>query len=112
MHRLAVAFTLGTVFMWQVLVAGATTAWLILRPGHRAAPAIVPMTYEQLSPTGAVVLACLISLTPGTTAIDVDPERRRLLLHLLEGRDATRAIADIRQRFERRLRVLFPETAA
>lgn len=109
LRRLAVAVTLGTVFLWQVIVAGTTTAWLILRPGVRPSPALVPMLYEGLSPTGAVVLACLVSLTPGTTAIDIDPGRRRLLLHVLDGRAAEEAIAEIRRRFERRLRVLFPE---
>lgn len=107
---LAVAVTLGAVFLWQVIVAGTTTAWIILRPGVRPSPALVPMPYEGLSPTGAVVLACLISLTPGTTAIDIDPARSRLLLHLLDGRGSDEAIAEIRRRFERPLRVLFPES--
>jgi multisubunit Na+/H+ antiporter MnhE subunit len=109
MRRLLAALELGVVFVWQVLVAGSTTAWLILRPGARPSPALVPMPYEQLSTTGAVALACLISLTPGTTAIDVDPARQRLLLHLLDGSDPAGVVAEIRRRFERRLRVLFPE---
>lgn len=109
MYRLGVAVILGAVFLWQVVVAGTTTAWLILRPGVRPSPMLVPMPYEGLSPTGAVVLACLVSLTPGTTVIDIDPGRHRILLHLLDGRAAAEAIAEIRRRFERRLRVLFPE---
>lgn len=108
MHRIAAALALGVVFFWQVLVAGFTTAWLIVRPGGRPTPAVVHLPYEQLSPAGAVVLACLISLTPGTTALDIDVERRRLLLHLLEGHDPAPALDAIRDRFERRLRVLFP----
>jgi len=109
MQRAAVALTLGVVFPWQVLVTGVMTAWLIVRPRGRPMPAVIRMPYQQLSPTGAVVLACLVSLTPGTTVIDIDVERHLLVLHLLEGQDSAQAVEAIRNHFERRLRVLFPE---
>lgn len=109
MRRLLALVALGAVFVRELVIGGAMTAWYILRPGPRPQPALVPMTYEGLSPTGAALLACLITLTPGTSAVDVDVDRRRLLLHLLDGGDPDTAIAAIRQRFERRLRPVFPE---
>jgi multisubunit Na+/H+ antiporter MnhE subunit len=96
-------------FAWQVVVAGASTAWLIVQPHRRPAPGLVRMEYEALSPTGAVLLACLVTLTPGTTAVDVDVSRRTLLLHMLDESRGRRSLAGIRRHFERHLQVLFPE---
>jgi multisubunit Na+/H+ antiporter MnhE subunit len=109
MSRLLTLVALGLVFVREVIVGGATTAWFILRPGARPAPMLVRMPYAGLSPTGAALLACLVTLTPGTSAVDLDVERRCLLLHLLDGRDPKDAVAGIRRKFERRLRPLFPE---
>lgn len=111
MRRLLALAALAAVFAREVITGGVMTAWFILRPGPRPEPALVPMAYEGLSPTGAALLACLITLTPGTSAVDIDVDRHRLLLHLLDGGDPEAAIAAIRQRFERRLRSLFPEAA-
>ena len=79
-----------------------------MRPGLRTSPGLLRMPFGNLSPTGAALLASLVTLTPGTTAIDVDMENRRLLLHLLDCRDPARTVAGIRSAFERYLEVLFP----
>ena len=67
------------------------------------------MRYGELSDTGAVLLGSLITLTPGTTTIDIDPARRTLLLHVLDGADPRATVADVRAAFEAPLRRLFPE---
>jgi len=109
MTRVWTAAVLLGDFFWHVISAGVTTAWQILRYRSVLTPTIVSLEYDGLSPTGAVVYACLLSLTPGTSAIDVDVERHTLVLHLLDGRQASRTLDDARRRFELRLKVLFPE---
>ena len=111
-ERWMTAAGLLAVFLGQVVIGGLSTAWTILRPGVRPQPTVLRLGYEGLSPIGAALLACLVTLTPGTTAIDLDLERRELLLHLLDGREAREAGEHIRRRFERRLRVVFPERRA
>lgn len=111
MTRLAIALGLLLRFLVQVLVAGFDTAWQIIRPRHRPVPAFVRMGYGPMDERGAAILVSLISLTPGTTTLDIDPQRRELLLHMLDGRDPEAAIAGIRQHFERPLLALFPEDA-
>jgi len=96
-------------FAFQVVVAGVSTAWLIVQPRRRPTPGLVRMQYEALSPPGAVLLACLVTLTPGTTAVDVDVTRRTLLLHMLDETRGRRALAGIRRHFERHLQIVFPE---
>jgi multisubunit Na+/H+ antiporter MnhE subunit len=106
--RSRAAATLLVRFAWQVLVAGATTAWIIARPGLRTSPGLVRMRFSDLSPTGAAFLASLVTLTPGTTAVDIDMDEHRLLLHLLDSRNPERTVARIRGEFECYLAVLFP----
>lgn len=108
MHRLKAGVLLFADFLWHVVTAGATTAWWILRPGRRVTPAVIALSYSGLSDTGAVLYACLLSLTPGTTTIDLDVQAGRLVLHVLDGGNASQVTASVRQRFERPLQTLFP----
>lgn len=95
-------------FLWEVVASGFTTAWLIVRPGRRPVPAVVEMPVGDLSRTGAVLLVCLVTLTPGTSAVDLDLEKRRVVLHLLDGSDPAGTLATIRHRFGRPLERVCP----
>ena len=99
---------LGWRFLRHCLVSGLTTAGMIL--SRRQPPAgVVRMQYGPISSTGAAVLGAMVTLTPGSTVIDIDQQRREMLLHLLDigSREAT--FASIRKDFEQDLRLLFPE---
>ncbi|WP_058833824.1 Na+/H+ antiporter subunit E [Luteimonas abyssi] len=102
-----VALVLLLRFVWQLIVSGLTTAWLIVRPA-RPRPGLVRMRYRNLDDVGVSILGCLISLTPGTTTIDIDTERGELLLHLLDADDPAGTVAGIRSEFERPLQRLYP----
>jgi len=106
--RAAIALSLLATFLWQVVASGVTTAWLIVRPGSRPQPALVRMKFAGLNETGAALLGCMMTLTPGTTAIDIDMDRGEILLHLLDGSDPAAALASVHDDFERPLRALFP----
>jgi multicomponent Na+:H+ antiporter subunit E len=72
------------VFVWQVVAASFQVAWIAVRP--RAAPRssiiLVPLrTTSELTFTLAVLA---ISLVPGSYVVDVDLDRRRVLLHVLD----------------------------
>jgi multisubunit Na+/H+ antiporter MnhE subunit len=111
MSRILTAILLLARFLWQVLASGLATAWLIVRPGRRPRPALIRMRFEQLNETGAALLGCMITLTPGTTTIDIDMERGELLIHLLDDSDPPAAVAGIRKQFESSLQRLFPAVA-
>ena len=95
-------------FLWEIVASGVTTAWVIVRPGGRPKPGIVRLVYGDLSPRGAVILGGMITLTPGTTTIDIDLERHELLVHLLDTTDPEASAREIRERFERKVERLFP----
>ena len=95
-------------FLWQIVTSGVSTAWLIVRPGARPTPALVRMKFSGLNETGAALLGCMMTLTPGTTAVDIDMARGEMLVHLLDGADPGAALSSAHDDFERPLRELFP----
>jgi multicomponent K+:H+ antiporter subunit E/multicomponent Na+:H+ antiporter subunit E len=95
-------------FVVHCVIAGIGTARIILR--RETPPAgLVRLRYAPMSATGAAILGAMVTLSPGTSAIDIDPARREILLHLLDRRAAGATLAGIRRNFEPDLCRLFPE---
>lgn len=116
MNRPLAATMLLLRFLLAVAVSGLQTVRVILwvSAGRERRPrvAYLRMGFAPMSETGAAILGCMISLTPGTTVIDVDMERREMLLHALDARDTKALVAGIRRNFERYLVVLCGSGAA
>lgn len=111
MSRVAAAVVLTLRFLAEVVVSGLATARLIVAGPRALHPGLVDFRYAPMSERGALLLAALVTLTPGTTVIEIDPRRRQMLLHVLDGADADAALADIRRKLERYVAVLFPAEA-
>lgn len=112
MSRVAAATLLLLRFLRAVLVSGLQTVRVILaagRPGGTPPVALLRVGFAPMSAQGAALLGCMVSLTPGTTTIDIDMERRELLLHVLDASDTAALVAGIRRDFEPGLVVLFGE---
>jgi multisubunit Na+/H+ antiporter MnhE subunit len=111
--KLWAALVLLLRFLRAVVVSGVQTVAVILRAGvggGRPPPAaFVRVRYAPMSAQGAALLGCMISLTPGTTTLDIDEERRELLLHVLDASDTDALVAGIRSEFEPGLVALFGE---
>lgn len=107
MPRLLAALGLLAVFLFELVRSGLVTAWQIVRPGQPPEPGLIRISFSRLDPRGAAVLGAMITLTPGTTTIDVDLERGEMLLHLLDASDPPSVARSIRRRFERPLQRVF-----
>jgi multisubunit Na+/H+ antiporter MnhE subunit len=111
MSRPAAAVLLLLHFLLAVVVSGVQTALVILRASAggagRPASAFVRLRFAPMDERGAALLGGMITLTPGTTTIDIDMERREMLLHVLDASDLDGLLAAIRRDFERYLLVLF-----
>lgn len=95
----------------EVTVSGWTTASIILCSGKTVRPGFVRMSYGDLDNTAANLLGALITLTPGTTTVDIDLERKEFLLHLLDSDCAEATLASINRDFLLPIRALFGGTA-
>lgn len=102
-------------FAWALVTSGVRTVGVILRTGLRLGPpppaGFVRMAFAPMSARGAALLGCMITLTPGTSVIDVDLEAREMLLHMLDTSDAASVVEAIRREFEPGLVALFGVSA-
>lgn len=113
MSRPVAALLLLLRFLRALVVSGLHTAALILRTRRGrgpATPGFVRLGFAPMSAQGAALLGALVTLTPGSTTLDIDLERRELLLHLLDAAQADAVVAALRRDFEPLLLVLFGET--
>lgn len=115
MRRLLAFVVLLLRFIRAVFVSGMQTLAIIVRsgrPGGEPPPvALLRVRFAPMSENGAALLGSMVSLTPGTTTIDIDMERRELLLHVLDASDTDAVVEGIRRDFEPGLRVLFGREA-
>jgi multicomponent K+:H+ antiporter subunit E len=88
------------VFVWDVLVANIQVAWLIVNVTRKLRPRWIVIPLEITNPHAIVMLANVISLTPGTVSSEVGPDHKTLLVHSLDVADEAEAIAFIKRRYE------------
>lgn len=106
LRKLVAALVLAGAFVVQLVLSGVATLRIILAPRVSARPVLMRYEFAPLSEAGAALLAALVTLTPGTTVVDIDMASHSLLLHLLDGGDEAGTAAGIRRHFERHVQVL------
>lgn len=117
MSRPGALLRLSWRFFMHCVISGLSTARIILQPKQTGDGAtaerdrcggIVRMPFAPMSETGAALLGAMVSLTPGSSAIDIDLERREMVLHLLDIDAAQASVAAIANDFGRDIAILFP----
>lgn len=101
------ALRLFGVVLFDIVVANLVVARQILGPVGRLRPGFLEVPLELPDPFVATLLGSIISLTPGTVSIEIERERRVLLVHALHVEDAGAAVAQIKARYEAPLRKVF-----
>lgn len=95
------------VLLWDITVANLAVARLILGPTARLRPAFLRLPLDLQDDFAIVVLSSTISLTPGTVSADISPDRRSLLIHVLDVEDPEKTVAQLKNRYERPLQEIF-----
>ncbi len=94
---------------WDVVVANIQVARLILfRPVDQLNVRWVTVPLELRSPEAITVLAGTITMTPGTVSCDLSADGRSLLVHCLDAPEAEEAVRQMKERYESRLKEIFP----
>ena len=98
------------VFLWECLKANIDVAWRVIHPALPIRPATLKIKTELKSDIGLTFLANSVTLTPGTTTVDIDKENSYIYVHILSLKPG-HPIADMRlgtvTKFERILRRIF-----
>ena len=94
---------LAVFFVYELVVSSLRVVWDVLTPPVRSRPGIVAVPIDAETDTEIMLLANLISLTPGTLSLDVSPDRRTLYVHAMFIDDPQSTTEEIKQGMERRL---------
>jgi multicomponent Na+:H+ antiporter subunit E len=100
------AVGLAGFFVWELLVANFRVAADVLR-GSRIEPAVVAIPLDVTSDGEILLLSMLINITPGSVTIDLSSDRRTLYVHVMHMRTADETRREIKDGFERRVKLLF-----
>ena len=106
LSRTARAFGLAAFFARALLLANFRVAGDVLR-GDQIAPAVVAIPLDVTSDGEILLLAMLINITPGSVTIDLSEDRRTLYVHVMHMISADDTRREIKDGFERRVRLLF-----
>ena len=102
-RNLPLLFELLLFFCWELLQANFRVAKDVVALRHRFRPGIIAMPLEAKTDTEIMLLANLISLTPGTLSLGVSNDRRVLYVHALDIDDPEKQKQTLKDGFERRL---------
>lgn len=103
LRRLRVALILAAIFLWDLVSASLTVAWIVLVPGVRTHPAIVAIPVDARTDWGVALFAYFTSLTPGSTCLHVSDDRRLLYVHMLYAPSDEAGRARFKRLYERRI---------
>ena len=102
-----------TLLLWRFASAMLTSAWTtsvtIVTASDAPHRNFASFSYGELREPGALLLGAMVSLTPGTSLVNVDTERRELVLHILDTQDLDATLATIRHQFLEPIHVVFGE---
>jgi multisubunit Na+/H+ antiporter MnhE subunit len=107
MNKLQALLLLLWHFASTMLISAWTTSRTILVSSDAPRRGFAHFAYDDLNDAGVVLLAAMVTLTPGTSTVDIDPERRELLLHVLDSEDIETQLSAIRRDFLLPIRSLF-----
>lgn len=92
-------FWLSVNFIKAAVLSGFSTGRLILFPPKDLQGGICEWPYQNLSGYPLAILSMMITLTPGTTTIEVDTESQTLHLHLLDLSQKQQVFAQIEKEY-------------
>lgn len=98
---------LAAYFLYELVVSSVKVAWDVITPRPRARPGILAVPLDVRSDIGVMVLANLISLTPGSLSLDVSEDGRTLFVHAMFIDDVAEARAEIKDKMEFRVKEAF-----
>jgi multicomponent Na+:H+ antiporter subunit E len=90
-------------FIVELLHSNLRVLWDVITPAHISRPGIVGIPLDAKSEMEILLVANLISLTPGTLSIDLSADRRTLYVHVMFLDDPDRFRTNVKEGLERRV---------
>lgn len=68
-------------FIWEVIIANLKIAYAIITPSCNICPGVIAIPLDTKSDAEIVLVANVITMTPGTLSLDVSTDRKFLFVH-------------------------------
>lgn len=99
----------GLIVIWDIIVANVQVAMIIFfKPNDQIRSHWIPVPIELTSAEAITVLAGTITMTPGTVSATLAADCHTILVHCLHTDDPDAVRDEIKHRYERRLKEIFP----
>ena len=105
--RLTRIIALFLLFLFELVKSAWSVASLVCSPKMNLRPGIVRFDLSLEDDFQIVLLANMITLTPGTLSVDVSDDKKRLYIHALDCVDPEGIRHDIANGFEKKIREAF-----
>ncbi len=101
------ALKLFFVVLWDIIICNIKVAKLVLGPTRNLHPKWFRVPLETQHEQVNVLLALIITTTPGTVTAGIDDARGDILVHALSTDDSDTDILEIKNRYEKALMAIF-----
>ena len=108
LYRLIYFFVFLLFLFYEIIWANIRVAYAVLIPRSKVQPALVSFPLTCTKDIQITFFANIISLTPGTLALEISEDKTTLLLHTMFFKDETLLIHQLRQKFEYPVMVIWP----
>jgi len=98
---------LALFFLYDLFVSSLQVAYDVLTPTDYSNPAILRMPLDVKSDIEILLVTNLISLTPGSLSLDVTPDRKTLIVHVMFADNPEEVIAGLKSGMERLVKEVF-----
>lgn len=102
-QRLPRILSLLAYFLKELVLSNLMVLWDVVTPTHISRPGIVALPLTAKSDLEILLVANLISLTPGTLSLDISPDRCHLYVHVMFLEDAAATRTHLKEGIERRI---------
>ena len=105
----AIAFVpFAGITVWEILVGSVRVALIVSGVRKLEHPGIVAVPIGERSRLGVVVTSVTTTLAPGSIVLDVDWDRKMMLVHVIDASDPDQIRADMQELYDRYQRKVFP----
>lgn len=95
---------LAGLFVYELILSSLRVAREVLRPKFRFKSGIIALPLDLDKDFQIMLLANLITLTPGTLSVDVSTDKSTLYIHVMDVPDKQALIDTIKNGFERKIK--------
>lgn len=95
--------SLAVFFVYELIVSSLRVVWDVFTPRHYSRPGIIAVPLDAKTDEQVLLVANLVSLTPGTLSLDVSDDRKTLYVHAMFVGDPKTVRRDIKEGMERKV---------